>query len=239
LDNSDHIPKYGTARVPRMPKAHPAAIKSFPASSTSRVDAILRTWIRRMHTLNAISITRKTVLRMFSAVSQFTLLVAHNVHTEYLQHRPRELQCSRLLSIFRCRLSCRRAFDPRLQSLWARRALKQQDSAVKTIQSQLILSFTIAILVPAIITGYVGMRIISDQIFTRRRQRQYPTSTPHGRSTRNKVAQINSVARLTAVRSLVREAVKKSDRTFLSRTSPRHSSGNSSTSSRLSTIAAQ
>lgn len=45
--------------------------------------------------------------------------------------------------------------------------IRTEQLTLKTIQSQLILAFSIAILVPAIITIYVGMRVISDQIITR------------------------------------------------------------------------
>jgi two-component system NtrC family sensor kinase len=102
-----------------------------------------------------------------------------------------------------------------------RQALKQRTSAVKTIQSQLILSFTIAILVPAIITGYVGMRIISDQIFTRAESKTISDLNSAGEIYRNKLAQINSVTRLTAARSLIREAVKSRDRSFLAKDIPK------------------
>ena len=92
---------------------------------------------------------------------------------------------------------------------------------MKTIQSQLILSFTIAILVPAFITGYVGMRIISDQIFTRAETKTISDLNSAREIYRNKLAQINSVTRLTAVRSLIRDAVKARDRAFLAKDIPK------------------
>jgi len=92
--------------------------------------------------------------------------------------------------------------------------------AVKTIQSQLILSFTVAILVPAFITGYVGMRIISDQIITRAETKTLSDLNSAREIYRNKLSQINSVTRLTAERSLIREAVRTRDRSFLTRDLP-------------------
>lgn len=91
---------------------------------------------------------------------------------------------------------------------------------MRTIQSQLILSFTIAILVPAIITGYVGMRIISDQIFTRAKTKTISDLNSAREIYRNKLEQINSIARLTAARSLIREAVKSRNRSFLAKDIP-------------------
>jgi two-component system NtrC family sensor kinase len=91
---------------------------------------------------------------------------------------------------------------------------------VKTIQSQLILSFTIASFVPAIITAYVGMRIISDQIITRAESKTISDLNSAREIYRNKLAQINSVTRLTAARSLIRDAVKARNRGFLAKDIP-------------------
>ena len=88
---------------------------------------------------------------------------------------------------------------------------------MKTIQSRLILSFSVAILVPAIITSYVGMRIISDQVITRAETKAISDLNSAREIYRNKLGEINSVTRLTAVRSLVRKAVKERDQDFLNK----------------------
>jgi two-component system NtrC family sensor kinase len=88
---------------------------------------------------------------------------------------------------------------------------------VKTIQSQLILAFSIAILVPAFITGYVGMRIISDQVITRAETKTISDLNSAREIYRNKISEIHSITRLTAVRKLVRTAVLNRNHTFLSK----------------------
>jgi len=87
---------------------------------------------------------------------------------------------------------------------------------LKTIQSQLILAFSIAILVPGIITSYVGMRIISDQIITRAETKTISDLNSAHEIYSNKLSEIHSITRLTAVRSLIRNALKRGDRAFLS-----------------------
>jgi two-component system NtrC family sensor kinase len=86
---------------------------------------------------------------------------------------------------------------------------------LKTIQSQLILSFSVAILVPAIITSYVGMRIISDQIITQAETKTISDLNSAREIYRNRISQIHNIIRLTATRRLIREAVVSRDRTFL------------------------
>jgi two-component system, NtrC family, sensor kinase len=88
---------------------------------------------------------------------------------------------------------------------------------VKTIQSQLILAFSIAILVPAIVTMYVGMRIISDQTITRAETKTISDLNSAREIYRNKISEIHSITRLTAVRSLVRSAVLHRDHKFLTK----------------------
>ncbi|HTO94278.1 MAG TPA: cache domain-containing protein, partial [Bacteroidota bacterium] len=87
---------------------------------------------------------------------------------------------------------------------------------MRTIQSRLILSFSVAILVPAIITCYVGMRLISDQVITRAETKAISDLNSAREIYRNKLTEIHSVTRLTAIRSLVRQAVADRDRAFLS-----------------------
>jgi two-component system, NtrC family, sensor kinase len=88
---------------------------------------------------------------------------------------------------------------------------------VKTIQSQLILAFSIAILVPAIVTMYVGMRIISDQTITRAETKTISDLNSAREIYRNKISEIHSITRLTAVRRLVRSAVINHDHKFLTK----------------------
>jgi len=88
---------------------------------------------------------------------------------------------------------------------------------LKTIQSQLILSFSIAILVPAIITSYVGMQIISDQIITRAETKTISDLNSAREIYERRLSEIHSVTRLTAVRSLIRSAVGARDRAFLNK----------------------
>lgn len=88
---------------------------------------------------------------------------------------------------------------------------------LKTIQSQLILAFSIAILVPAIVTSYVGMKIISDQIITRAETKAISDLNSAREIYRNRLSEIHSITRLTAVRSLMKNAVRAGDRAFLNK----------------------
>ena len=85
----------------------------------------------------------------------------------------------------------------------------------KTIQSQLILYFTIAILVPAVITSTVGMKLIYNQIITRAETKTLSDLNSAREIYRNKIRQIESVTRLTAARSMIVTAVAKRDGKFL------------------------
>ncbi|MBM4161088.1 MAG: HAMP domain-containing protein [Ignavibacteria bacterium] len=86
---------------------------------------------------------------------------------------------------------------------------------MKTIQTQLILSFSIAILVPTIITSYVGMRIISDQIITRAEMKTISDLNSAREIYRNKVSELHSIIRFTTLRRLIRDAVMRHNRSFL------------------------
>ncbi|HTY38293.1 MAG TPA: cache domain-containing protein [Bacteroidota bacterium] len=88
---------------------------------------------------------------------------------------------------------------------------------MKTIQSQLILAFSIAIIVPAIVTGYVGLRLITDQVITSAETKTISDLNSARELYRNKISEIHSVTRLTAVRKLVRAAVQIRNREFLTR----------------------
>jgi two-component system NtrC family sensor kinase len=87
--------------------------------------------------------------------------------------------------------------------------------STKSIQSQLILYFTIAILVPSIITGMVGVKIIQHQIFTRAETKTISDLNSAREIYRNKISQIESITRLTAARSLIVKAVIENDSRFL------------------------
>jgi two-component system NtrC family sensor kinase len=87
--------------------------------------------------------------------------------------------------------------------------------SIRSIQSQLILYFAVAILVPAGIATIAGMKLISDEILTRAETKTLSDLNSAREIYRNKLSQIESVTRLTAVRSLVVDAVKRRDRSFL------------------------
>jgi len=87
--------------------------------------------------------------------------------------------------------------------------------SAKSIQSQLILYFTIAILVPAIITSTVGMKLIYNQIITRAETKTLSDLNSAREIYRNKIMQIESITRLTAARSLIISAVSERNNDFL------------------------
>jgi len=89
--------------------------------------------------------------------------------------------------------------------------------SIRSIQSQLIVYFALAILVPTGITAIVGMKLIYDQVFTRAESKTLSDLNSAREIYRNKLSQIESIARLTAVRSLVVDAVQRHDRKFLLR----------------------
>jgi two-component system NtrC family sensor kinase len=77
----------------------------------------------------------------------------------------------------------------------------------KSIQFQLILYFTIAILTPAIITSIIGTTIIYNQIITQAETKCISDLNSAREIYRNKLSQIESVTRLTASRSFIISAV--------------------------------
>jgi two-component system NtrC family sensor kinase len=89
--------------------------------------------------------------------------------------------------------------------------------SIRSIQSQLIIYFALAILVPAGITTIVGMKLIYDQVFTRAETKTLSDLNSAREVYRNKISQIESITRLTAVRSLVVDALQRHDRRFLQR----------------------
>ena len=78
-------------------------------------------------------------------------------------------------------------------------------------------SFSIAILVPAIITVYVVMRIISAQVITLAETKTISDLNSAREIYRNKISQIHSITRLTALRRLICTAVFNRDHGFLSK----------------------
>jgi len=86
---------------------------------------------------------------------------------------------------------------------------------IRSIQSQLILRFTLAILVPAVITTTVGVKLIYNQIINRAETKTISDLNSAREIYRNKLAHIESVVRLTAVRSLIVSALSKKDLVFL------------------------
>jgi two-component system, NtrC family, sensor kinase len=75
--------------------------------------------------------------------------------------------------------------------------------STKSIQSQLILYFTIAILTPAIITSVIGTKLIYNQVINRAENKSISDLNSAGEIYRNKISQIEYVTRLTAARSLI------------------------------------
>lgn len=85
----------------------------------------------------------------------------------------------------------------------------------KSIQSQLIIYFTIAIFIPAVITSIVGVKLIYDQIITRAETKVLSDLSSAREIYQNKISHIESIVRLTAARSLIIKAVNENDRVFL------------------------
>jgi two-component system, NtrC family, sensor kinase len=89
--------------------------------------------------------------------------------------------------------------------------------SIRSIQAQLIVYFTIAILVPAGITTMVGMKLIYDQIIIRAETKTISDINSGREIYRNRIAQIEGITRLTAARSLIVSALARGDRAFLQR----------------------
>jgi two-component system NtrC family sensor kinase len=94
-------------------------------------------------------------------------------------------------------------------------------SSISSIQSQLVLYFTIATLAPAGIATLAGMKLIYDQVITRAETKTFSDMNSAREIYRNKLSQIEGITRLTAVRSLVVNALTKRDRAFLQRDLPK------------------
>jgi two-component system NtrC family sensor kinase len=73
----------------------------------------------------------------------------------------------------------------------------------KSIQSQLILYFTIAILTPTIIISIIGTKLIYNQIITRAENKSISDLNSAIEIYNNKISQIESIARLTSARSFI------------------------------------
>ena len=81
----------------------------------------------------------------------------------------------------------------------------------KSIQSQLILYFTIAVLVPTIIISVIGTTLIYNQIITRAENKSLSDLNSAYEIYNNKISQIESIARLTAARSFIISCVVEKD----------------------------
>ncbi len=75
--------------------------------------------------------------------------------------------------------------------------------STKSIQSQLILYFTIAILTPTIITSVIGTKLIYNQVINRAENKSISDLNSAREIYSNKISQIEYVTRLTAARSLI------------------------------------
>ena len=73
----------------------------------------------------------------------------------------------------------------------------------KSIQSQLILYFTIAILTPTIIISIIGTKLIFNQIITRAEAKSISDLNSAREIYNNKIIQIESITRVTAARSFI------------------------------------
>lgn len=86
---------------------------------------------------------------------------------------------------------------------------------VKSIQSQLILYFTIAIIIPAIITSIVGVKIINDQVIQQAENKVLSDLNSAREVYQNSIQHITNITRMTAVRSLIIKALENRDINFL------------------------
>jgi len=94
-------------------------------------------------------------------------------------------------------------------------------SSINSIQSQLVIYFAIATLVPAGIATLVGMKLIYDQVITRAETKTLSDMNSAREIYRNKISQIESITRLTAARSLVVNALVQRDQIFLQKDLPK------------------
>ena len=77
----------------------------------------------------------------------------------------------------------------------------------KSIQSQLIIYFTIAILTPTIITGILSIQLINNQIINRAETKTLSDLNSAREIYNNKLSHIESITRLTAARNIVISAL--------------------------------
>lgn len=83
--------------------------------------------------------------------------------------------------------------------------------STKSIQSQIILYFTIAILTPTIIISVIGTKLIYNLIINRAETKSLSDLNSAREIYRNKLAQVESIARLTAARSFIISSVIGND----------------------------
>lgn len=85
----------------------------------------------------------------------------------------------------------------------------------KSIQSQLIIYFTIAIIIPAIITSIVGVKIINDHVIRQAENKVLSDLFSAREIYNNKLQHIANITRMIAVRSLIIKALSDNDKEFI------------------------
>jgi two-component system NtrC family sensor kinase len=87
--------------------------------------------------------------------------------------------------------------------------------SIRSIQSKLISYFTIAILIPTLVTAIIAIKFIHSQNLNRAETKVIADLNSAREIYRNKISQIEGVTRLTAARSFIIEAVIKQDQDSL------------------------
>lgn len=93
--------------------------------------------------------------------------------------------------------------------------------STRTIQSQLIIYFTVAILVPSVITSIVGVKLIQDQVIDRAESKLLSDLNSAREIYRTNIAQVENTTRLIATRRLIISALAERDTQFLNKELPR------------------
>jgi len=93
--------------------------------------------------------------------------------------------------------------------------------SIGSIQSQLIIYFAAAILVPTILTVVVGMKLIYDEVITRAEMKTLSDLNSAREIYKNKISHIESIVRQTSARSLVIEALAGRNMAFLQNDLPK------------------
>ncbi len=91
----------------------------------------------------------------------------------------------------------------------------------RSIQSQLILYFSLAIVIPAIITSLVGIKLLNDQIISRSETKCISDLNSAHEIYRTKITNIESIIRFNSARILLINAIKNNDADFLRKDFPK------------------